>query len=172
VINPSRFSHSLTAFIYPIKAFGDGSFGTVWLCDWHGALPPNRPTSKMQAVVGSRSEYANMQLVAVKRMKRKWEGSDECRRLKELEVRAHAASSARPSNVIASVVRKTGITCNTPSSKYHTPVRFFSSSESKELYFVFEPMKGHLYQLIKSRHGRRPFPGGLVALIFCQIVQG
>jgi len=64
VINPSRFSHSLTAFIYPIKAFGDGSFGTVWLCDWHGALPPNRPTSKMQAVIGSRPEYANMQLVA------------------------------------------------------------------------------------------------------------
>jgi hypothetical protein len=127
VINPSRFSHSLTAFIYPIKAFGDGSFGTVWLCDWHGALPANRPTSKMQAVVGSRPEYANMQLVAVKHMKRKWEGWDECRRLKELEVRANSASSVRSSNVLASLVRKTGITCNTPSSKYHTPVRFFSS---------------------------------------------
>jgi hypothetical protein len=33
-------------------------------------------------------------------------------------------------------------------------------------------MKGHLYQLIKSRHGRRPFAGGLVALIFRQSVQG
>jgi len=32
-------------------------------------------------------------------------------------------------------------------------------------------MEGHLYQLIKSRHGRRPFAGGLVASIFRQIVQ-
>jgi serine/threonine protein kinase len=37
---------------------------------------------------------------------------------------------------------------------------------------VFEPMEGHLYQLIKSRHGRRPFAGGLIASIFRQIVQG
>jgi protein kinase len=43
----------------------------------------------MQSVVGNRPEYANMQLVAVKRMKRKWEGWDECRKLKELEVRAN-----------------------------------------------------------------------------------
>ena len=44
----------------------------------------------MQSVVGSRPEYANMRLVAVKRMKKKWEGGwDECKKLKELEVRAH-----------------------------------------------------------------------------------
>jgi len=36
---------------------------------------------------------------------------------------------------------------------------------------VFEPMEGHLYQLIKSRHGR-PFASGLVASIFQQIAQG
>jgi serine/threonine protein kinase len=48
----------------------------------------------------------------------------------------------------------------------------FLLPESKELYFVFEPMEGHLYQLIKSRHGRRSFAGGLVASIFRQIVQG
>jgi serine/threonine protein kinase len=48
----------------------------------------------------------------------------------------------------------------------------FLLPESKELYFVFEPMEGHLYQLIKSRHGRRPFAGGLVASIFRQIVEG
>jgi meiosis induction protein kinase IME2/SME1 len=48
----------------------------------------------------------------------------------------------------------------------------FLLPETKELYFVFEPMEGHLYQLIKSRHGRRPFAGGLVASIFRQIVQG
>jgi serine/threonine protein kinase len=169
VINPSRFSHSLTAFIYPIKAFGDGSFGMVWLCDWHGALPANRPTSKMQAVVGSRPEYANMQLVAVKHMKRKWEGWDECRRVKELKVHANSASSARPSNVLTLLVHKTGITCNTPS--FIPLYDSFLLPESKELYFVFEPMKGHLCQHIKSHHGCRPFADGLVALIFCQIVQ-
>ena len=98
---PFTFHTASVRSFTPIKAFGDGSFGTVWLCDWHGALPPNRPASKMQAVVGNRPEYANTQLVAVKRMKRKWEGWDECRRLKELEVRANAASSARPSNVPA-----------------------------------------------------------------------
>jgi hypothetical protein len=45
--------------------------------------------SAMQTVVGARPDYANMHLVAVKRMKKKWEGGwEECRKLKELEVRA------------------------------------------------------------------------------------
>ena len=66
---------------------GDGSFGTVWLCDWHGPLPPNTPMAAMQSVAGTRPEYANMRLVAVKRMKKRWEGGwDECRKLKEIEV--------------------------------------------------------------------------------------
>lgn len=48
--------------------------------------------STMQAVVGARPDYANMRLVAVKRMKKKWEGGwDECRKLKELEVRASSS---------------------------------------------------------------------------------
>jgi hypothetical protein len=42
----------------------------------------------MQSIVGARPEYADMRLVAVKRMKKKWEGGwDECKKLKELEVR-------------------------------------------------------------------------------------
>jgi len=134
----SRFSlHiTLTASIRsftPIKAFGDGNFGTVWLCDWHGPLPPNTPMSTMQTVVGSRPEYTNTRLVAVKRMKNRWEGGwDECRRLKELEVRAHPlSSSVRPSLITLGSVRKSGITCNTPSSKHHTPVRLFSSSRDQ-----------------------------------------
>jgi hypothetical protein len=41
----------------------------------------------MQSVAGTRPEYANMRLVAVKRMKKRWEGGwDECRKLKEIEV--------------------------------------------------------------------------------------
>jgi serine/threonine protein kinase len=59
---------------------------------------------------------------------------------------------------VASLVRKTGITCNTPSSKCHTPVQFFSSSR----------VKGTVHR------DRRPssFAGGLVASIFHQFVQG
>jgi hypothetical protein len=70
----------------PIKGVGDGSFGTVWLVDWHGSLPPNTPVSAMQRNASARPEYANRRLVAVKRMKRQWSGWEECRQLKELQV--------------------------------------------------------------------------------------
>ncbi|KAH8997290.1 Pkinase-domain-containing protein [Lactarius akahatsu] len=141
---------SSTRSFTPIKAVGDGSFGTVWLCDWHGPLPSNTPTSAMQSVVGTRPEYANMRLVAVKRMKKRWEGGwDECRRLKEIE--ALLAIPPHPHII----------------PLYDS----FLLPDSKELYFVFEPMEGHLFQLIKSRRGR-PFAGGLVASIFRQIVHG
>ena len=58
--NPSRFSHSLSAFIYPHQGLRG------WLL-WYGlalrlawGATPNRPASEMQAAVGSRPEYANM----------------------------------------------------------------------------------------------------------------
>lgn len=45
----------------------------------------------MQCSAGARREYVGKRLVAVKRMRRIWEGGwDECRRLKELEVRLFA----------------------------------------------------------------------------------
>lgn len=73
----------------PLKVLGDGSFGKVWLCDWHGTLPPNTPLSPMQcgAGAGARPDWIGKRLVAVKLMKRRWEGGwDECQKLKELEV--------------------------------------------------------------------------------------
>lgn len=77
----------------PLKVLGDGSFGTVWLCDWHGTLPPNTPLSPMQCGQGARPEWAGKRLVAVKRMKKTWEGGwDECKKLKELEVRPDSIS--------------------------------------------------------------------------------
>jgi hypothetical protein len=96
-----------------------------------GRYPPIDPHQRcrLSSAAGQSMQICNSWPTAIKRMKWKWEGWDECRRLKELEVRANAAYSARPSNVLASLVRKTGITCNIPSSKYHTPVRFFSSSK-------------------------------------------
>ncbi|EPQ60631.1 protein kinase, partial [Gloeophyllum trabeum ATCC 11539] len=134
----------------PLKVVGDGSFGTVWLCDWHGPLPPNTPLSAMQCGAGARPEWTGKRLVAVKRMKKKWEGGwEECRKLKELE-----SLRAIP---------------------YHPNIiplyDAFLLPTSKELYFVFESMEGNLYQLIKSRKGR-PLAGGLVSSIFKQVVSG
>ncbi|KIY52711.1 kinase-like protein, partial [Fistulina hepatica ATCC 64428] len=132
-----------------LKALGDGSFGTVELCDWHGPLPPNIPLSPMQAG-GARPEYRGKRLVAVKRMKKKWEGGwDECQKLKELE-------SLRAIPFHPNIV----------------PLYdFFLQPDTKELYFVFESMEGNLYHLIKSRRGR-PLAGGLVSSIFRQMVSG
>ncbi|KAF8587273.1 Pkinase-domain-containing protein, partial [Ramaria rubella] len=134
----------------PLKVVGDGSFGTVWLCDWHGALPPDTPLSPMQCGAGARAEWSGKRLVAVKRMKKKWEGGwDECRRLKELE--SLRAIPSHP-NIIP---------------LYDS----FLLPATKELYFVFESMEGNLYQLIKSRKGR-PLAGGLVSSIYSQVVNG
>ncbi|KAF9015154.1 kinase-like domain-containing protein [Cyathus striatus] len=141
---------SSTRSYTPLKVLGDGSFGTVWLCDWHGTLPPNTPLSPMQCGAGARSEWAGKKLVAVKRMKKRWEGGwDECQKLKELE--SLRAIPFHP-NII--------------------PLYdFFLLPATKELYFVFESMEGNLYHLIKARKGR-PLAGGLVSSIFRQIVSG
>jgi len=46
----------------------------------------------MQCGAGARPDWAGKRLVAVKKMKKKWEGGwDECQKLKEIEVR-HIAS--------------------------------------------------------------------------------
>lgn len=107
VVGNSQSSMSSTALAHPgsqyiclgstrsyttVKVLGDGSFGTVSLCDWHGTLPPGTPLSPMQCGAGARPDWAGMRLVAVKRMRKKWEGGwDECQKLKELEVRIYPA---------------------------------------------------------------------------------
>ncbi|KAJ7597030.1 kinase-like domain-containing protein [Mycena floridula] len=141
---------SSTRSYTPLKVLGDGSFGTVWLCDWHGTLPPNTPLSPMQCGAGARPEWTGKRLVAVKRMKKKWEGGwDECQKLKEIE--SLRAIPFHP-NII--------------------PLYdFFLLPASKELYFVFESMEGNLYHLIKARK-HRALAGGLVSSIFRQIVAG
>ncbi|KAL7285325.1 hypothetical protein ACG7TL_000420 [Trametes sanguinea] len=148
---PLLFSRPRSTRSYTLlKVVGDGSFGTVWLCDWHGTLPPNTPLSAMQCGRGARPEYAGKRLVAVKRMKKAWAGGwDECKKLKELE--SLRAIPNHP-NII--------------------PLYdFFLLPETKELYFVFESMEGNLYQLIKTRKGK-PLAGGLVSSIFRQVVSG
>lgn len=109
----------------PLKVLGDGSFGTVWLCDWHGTLPPNTPLSPMQCGAGARPEWAGKRLVAVKRMKKKWEGGwDECQKLKELEVRNYCFPAyASQLKLFAQVVA-----CHPFPSQYNSPLRLFPSS--------------------------------------------
>lgn len=134
----------------PLRVVGDGSFGTVWLCDWHSPLPPDTTLSPMQRGAGARPEWTGKRLVAVKRMKKRWDGGwEECRKLKELE--SLRLISHHP-NII-------------PLYDY------FLLPSTKELYFVFECMEGNLYQLIKARK-TRPLAGGLVSSIFSQVVMG
>ncbi len=73
-----------------LKEVGDGSFGTVWLADWHSPL--QLPTGTTPPGPSSRPEYKGKRLVAIKRMKKAFEGGwNEAMKLKELKV------SARPS---------------------------------------------------------------------------
>ena len=71
-----------------IKCLGDGSFGTVWLCDWHSPVQPGTLLSAMQCGAGARAEWAGKRLVALKKMKRVWEGGwNQAMTLGELKVR-------------------------------------------------------------------------------------
>lgn len=120
----------------------------------------------MQCGAGARPEWAGKRLVAVKRMKKKWEGGwEECQNLKELQVRglpSHKSASLTPTQSLRAI----------PFHPNIIPLYdFFMLPASKELYFVFESMEGNLYHLIKARKGR-PLAGGLVASIFLQITAG
>ncbi|GAA5866232.1 hypothetical protein JCM3774_004127 [Rhodotorula dairenensis] len=131
-----------------LKEVGDGSFGTVWLADWHSPLyipPGTRPPGP-----SSRPEYRGRRLVAIKRMKKAFDGGwDECMKLKELK-------SLRQIPMHPNVI-----------PLYDA----FLLPTSRELYFVFECMEGNLYQLTKSRRGR-PIAAALFASIFFQILAG
>lgn len=86
--NPGRaFPPPLEPRSYTIlKEVGDGSFGTVWLADWHSPL--QLPPGTLPPGPSSRPEYKGKKLVAVKRMKKPFEGGwAECLQLKELKVR-------------------------------------------------------------------------------------
>ena len=92
------FLHARDSDLYPptdaerdyteIRELGDGSFGTVFLCDWHSPIKPDHMLSAMQSGAGARPEWTGKRLVALKRMKRAWEGGwDSAKTLQELAVR-------------------------------------------------------------------------------------
>ncbi|WVN89109.1 uncharacterized protein L203_104325 [Cryptococcus depauperatus CBS 7841] len=133
-----------------LKCLGDGSFGTVWLCDWHSPVKSNTLLSAMQCGAGARPEWSGKRLVALKRMKRVWEGGwTQARSLGELV----SLRKIPPHHAIIPLYDA------------------FISPKSHELYFVFECMEGNLYQLTKSRRGR-PLAAGLIASCFHQISAG
>ncbi|KAI5480029.1 MAK protein kinase [Pseudohyphozyma bogoriensis] len=144
-----RFRPPLEPRKYAIlKEVGDGSFGTVWLADWQDHLV--KPPGTLPPGPSSRPEYKDKNLVAIKRMKKAFEGGwSECMQLKELR-------SLRTIPMHENII-----------PLYDA----FLLPSTKELYFVFECMEGNLYQLTKSRKGR-PLAAGLTASIFAQILEG
>jgi len=136
----SSYSDSTRSYT-PLKVLGDGSFGTVWLCDWHGTLPPNTPLSPMQCGAGARPEWVGKRLVAVKRMKKKWEGGwDECKKLKELEVSGLHASQTSYSSLKSDIISRYGQYHSTLiSSRYMT---FSSCQHPKSCISFLNPWKG------------------------------
>ncbi|KAM4041560.1 serine/threonine-protein kinase ICK isoform 2-T3 [Anomaloglossus baeobatrachus] len=106
-----------------IKQLGDGTYGSVLLA---------RTTESGE-------------LVAIKKMKRKFYSWDECMNLRELK----SLRKLNHANVI----------------KLKEVVR-----ENDHLYFVFEYMKENLYQLMKDRN--KLFPESTIRNIMYQILQG
>lgn len=128
---------------------GDGTFGTVWLSDWHSVLPSGTHLSAMQCGAGARPEWNRKRLVAVKRLKRQgynWESFLHVRETNYLQ------RIPRHPNIIALY-------------------DFFYTPTTREVYMVFECMEGNLYQLIRSRRARL-FSHGLVLSIFSQVLTG
>jgi hypothetical protein len=83
-----------------IKTLGEGSFGSVFLCDWHSKLPHDAPPPSTSHLHDPASpQRARTHLVAVKKLKRKLDqGWDACQSLKELKVqyRAYSGKPLRP----------------------------------------------------------------------------
>uniref|UniRef100_A0A8C6TAP0 non-specific serine/threonine protein kinase n=1 Tax=Neogobius melanostomus TaxID=47308 RepID=A0A8C6TAP0_9GOBI len=106
-----------------LRQLGDGTYGSV--------------------VMGRSNE--NGELVAIKRMKRKFYSWDECINLREVK----SLKKLNHANVV----------------KLKEVIR-----ENDQLYFVFEYMKENLYQLMKDR--RKLFPESVIRNISFQILQG
>lgn len=132
----------------PIKRLGTGSFGSVFVVDWHSPLPSGTMVPAMQHSY-TRPEYVGKRIVAMKKMKRTYKSREDCLSLCELRA---LLSIPTHDNII---------------SMYDV----FRKPSTHELYLVFECMEGNLYQLIKSRKGRAMAPG-LIASITQQALAG
>lgn len=137
------------------------------MCDWHSPVKPDVLLSAMQCGAGARPEWSGKRLVALKRMKRVWEGGwTQAKSLGELVVSSCGGMD------VSNMADEIQSLRNIPPHPAIIPLYdAFISPKSHELYFVFECMEGNLYQLTKSRRGR-PLAAGLIASCFHQISSG
>lgn len=131
-----------------IKNLGTGSFGSVFVADWYSSLPSGALVPAMQHSY-TRPEYLGRRIVAIKRMKRKFQTWDDCMLLNELK----ALFSIPPHDHIIPLYD------------------LFILPTTQQLHLVFECMEGNLYQLIKARRGH-PLVAGLIASILTQALEG
>ncbi|KAG0265516.1 hypothetical protein DFQ27_000595 [Actinomortierella ambigua] len=108
-----------------VRDLGDGSFGSVF----------------------EARHKSTGELVAIKKMKKRFSSQSECRSLREVKALEQLRSGPN-------IVRM-----------YH----FFL--EKKELYMVFELMEGNLYQMMKDRRGRFLEESTIRTLVF-QVLRG
>lgn len=107
----------------------------------------------MQCGAGARPEWAGKRLVAVKLMKKRWEGGwDECQKLKELEV----CDMQFPSICVSIIYLSSVAARNSFSSQCHSLVRFLSPSRHQGTLLC---VRVHGGQSVSSHQGpQRPAP--------------
>lgn len=120
-----------------LRKIGDGTFGTVYLCKSRDDDSSDAKTTSVQ--------QADKQLVAIKKMKKRYYNWDECMQLREIK----ALKKLHHSNIISlkEVIR-----------------------EENNLYLVFEHMEANLNQLIRERTDL--FSETTIKHIVAQITQG
>jgi hypothetical protein len=106
----------------------------------------------MQCGAGARPEWVGKRLVAVKRMKKKWEGGwDECKKLKELEVSDFYAFLASYLSLKSENLSRYGQYHFTPISSRYTTFFYYPLPRS---YISFSnPWKGTSTILLKLGKG-------------------
>ncbi|KDR75621.1 hypothetical protein GALMADRAFT_226248 [Galerina marginata CBS 339.88] len=128
----------------PLKVLGQGSFSTVWACNWHSGL---RPQPNSPPLIENTRFGEGTRLIALKSYVIPDER--ELSTVKELEV----------------------LRTLPPHPNLITLYDYFFTPEDRRLYLAIGAMEGNLYQLIKARKARM-FAGGLVSSILHQTVVG
>lgn len=119
-----------------LSKIGDGTFGTVYLC---------RKRGDQEQVRNDQGPGHQGDLVAIKKMKKRYYNWDDCMQLRE--VKALKRLNHRNIVLLKEVIR-----------------------ENNHLYLVFEHMEENLYQLIKRQ--LIPFPETTIRKIVLQILNG